>query len=134
MSQDGGNEDGDRAEDAGGAREIAPRTPRVPRRGPDRAEAAPEAPRAPAPTGLANPLLRLLAVNLLIGAGVGEAAFGLLFWTDTLGIASLIRNAAQPWLPFALLGFVFALTFAAAVTATAVLTMPYASKDDPRDD
>ncbi len=91
-------------------------------------------PRGPAggagSAGGLNPLFRLLAINIGIGVLVGEAALAILYWTDTFGIASVIRNAADPWLPLGLLAFVFALTFAGAVTATAVLTMPYGSKDD----
>lgn len=114
-----------------GTGEAAPSpAPRVPRNGKRGSPQVPDQTDRPSAYKGAREMFRFLGLNILLGALVGEAALGILYWTDTFGIASVIRNAANPWLPLGILAFMFALTFAAAVTATAVLTMPYEPKDD----
>lgn len=94
---------------------------------------APHVRRRPRIRPAASPLLRFLALNAAIGAALGQIALGLLIWTDAAGLGGLIAKAADPLAPLAVLSFMFALTFGAAVTATAVLTLPYPKGDEPHE-
>ena len=70
-------------------------------------------------------MLRFLGLNAGLGMALGLAVATLIVWLDVAGIGSRIARSSEPVLPFLLIGFPMALVFGAAVTATAVWTMPY---------
>ncbi len=81
-----------------------------------------------APTGPAalirNPLIRLLAINWLIGLCVTTLVVsGLLYW-DAGGLWSLISRTDAPLVPLAMLFFGFLITLCSAAMGTAIMGMP----------
>ncbi|AXS38979.1 hypothetical protein [Breoghania sp. L-A4] len=88
-----------------------------------------------APTGLTilirNPLLRLLAINWLIGFCVTTLVVsGLLYW-DAGGLWSLIARAEAPLVPLAMLFFGFLITLCSAAMGTAIMAMPSKDAETP---
>lgn len=73
-------------------------------------------------------MLRFLAVNALFGALLGLLVAGAILWLDIGGIGSSLGRSAHPVLPALMMVLPMALTFAAAVTASAVMLMPYRKK------
>ncbi len=83
------------------------------------------------PKGLKNdPLLRLLAVNWLIGAGVAAALVALVLITDTARLRTLMFASSEPWIPMMLLFFGFMVTMCSVAMATAVMLLPSDDDDD----
>lgn len=70
-------------------------------------------------------MLRFLGLNAALGMALGLLVATAIVMLDVAGIGSRIARASNPVLPFLLIGFPMALVFGAAVTATAVWTMPY---------
>ncbi len=73
-------------------------------------------------------MLRFLAFNAAFGALLGVGVTVLLIWLDVGGLGTRIVHAHNPILPAVLIGAPLALTFAAAVTASAIMLMPYRKK------
>lgn len=73
-------------------------------------------------------MLRFLAINAAFGALLGAGITFLLIWLDIGGLGTRIVHAQNPVLPAVLIGAPLALTFAAAVTASAIMLMPYRKK------
>ncbi|GEO85354.1 MULTISPECIES: hypothetical protein [Alphaproteobacteria] len=73
-------------------------------------------------------MLRFLAGNALFGAALGLVVAGMLMWFDIGGLGRHLARARNPVLPAALIAVPLALTFAAAVTASAIMLMPYKKK------
>lgn len=78
-----------------------------------------------------EPLLRLLAVNGLIGAAVATALAAVVLVTDTAHLRTLIFASNEPWIGIALLFFGFLVTMGSVAMGTAVMLLP---KDDDDDD
>jgi uncharacterized membrane protein len=70
-------------------------------------------------------MLRFLGFNAAIGMTLGVIVTAAILFLDVAGIGSRIMHSSEPMLPLLLIGFPMALIFGAAVTATAVWTMPY---------
>ncbi len=70
-------------------------------------------------------MLRFLGLNAAIGMTLGVIVTAAMLFLDVAGIGSRIAHSSEPILPLLLIGFPMALTFGAAVTATAIWTMPY---------
>lgn len=82
-------------------------------------------------------MLRFLAINAAAGMALGILLTAALLFIDVGGIGSRIAHSAEPFLALVLIGFPMALVFGAAVTATAIWTMPYERRFAPearRDD
>ncbi|MCM2401533.1 hypothetical protein NBH20_10225 [Rhizobium sp. S153] len=73
-------------------------------------------------------MLRFLAVNALFGAGLGIMVAIALMWLDIGGLGTRLGRANNPILPAFMVAVPLGLTFAAAVTASAVMLMPYKKK------
>ncbi|SMD17318.1 hypothetical protein [Rhizobium sp. RU36D] len=73
-------------------------------------------------------MLRFLGLNALVGMGLGLAVAGALIWLDIGGLAKHLSRSSAPILPALMIALPLALTFAAAVTASAVMLMPYKKK------
>ncbi|PZU82598.1 MAG: hypothetical protein DI528_19050 [Shinella sp.] len=73
-------------------------------------------------------MLRFLAVNALFGAGLGIVVAITLMWLDIGGLGTRLGRASNPILPALMVAVPLGLTFAAAVTASAVMLMPYKKK------
>jgi hypothetical protein len=73
-------------------------------------------------------MLRFLAGNALFGAGIGMMVAVALIWLDIGGLGNHLARARNPFLPAAMIAVPLALTFAAAVTASAIMLMPYKKK------
>ncbi|NGO65042.1 hypothetical protein G6N76_15335 [Rhizobium daejeonense] len=73
-------------------------------------------------------MLRFLAVNALFGAGLGIMVAIALIWLDIGGLGTRLGHASNPVLPVFMIAIPLGLTFAAAVTASAVMLMPYKKK------
>lgn len=69
-------------------------------------------------------LLGFLAKNALLGVLIGQVFLIGLLASDAMGLATVLIASSNPALPLAMLSAVFAITFGAAVTATAVLSLP----------
>ena len=78
-----------------------------------------------------DPLLRLLAVNWLIGAGVAAALAAVVLITDTARLRTLMFASGEPWIGMILLVFGFMVTMCSVAMGTAVMMLP--SKDDDDD-
>ena len=73
-------------------------------------------------------MLRFLAVNAGFGALLGLGVAGALVWLDIGGVGGALRRSHQPVLTGLMLFLPLALLFAATVTASAVMLMPYRKK------
>ena len=70
-------------------------------------------------------MLRFLAINAAFGMALGVAVASALVWFDLYGLGSRISRAQMPVLSFAMIAVPLALTFGGAVTASAIMLMPY---------
>lgn len=70
-------------------------------------------------------MLRFLALNAVFGMVLGAAFAAVLIFLDVGGLGTRIMRAQNPWLPLVLTTFPMALTFGGAVTASAIMLMPY---------
>ena len=70
-------------------------------------------------------MLRFLGVNAALGMMLGVLVTAAIVLLDVAGIGARIARSSEPILPLLLIGFPMALVFGAAVTATAIWTMPY---------
>ena len=68
-----------------------------------------------------HPLLRLLAVNLALGAAVAGIAWSGLLLLDVHGLRGLILRDQSPAVPLALLLFGFIISFGSWVMGTAIM-------------
>ncbi|MGF1463852.1 MAG: hypothetical protein ACFB2Z_11960 [Maricaulaceae bacterium] len=73
---------------------------------------------------LAQPLLRLLAVNGLIGALAGMCLIGSMVGLDVAGFRTLLRADPSAWFAFIALSIGLVGLFAGAAMASAVMLMP----------
>lgn len=73
-------------------------------------------------------MLRFLAGNAAFGAMLGLCVAGVLVWLDIGGIGRGLLRSHQPVLAAVMLFLPLALLFAAAVTASAVILLPYKKK------
>lgn len=73
-------------------------------------------------------MLRFLAMNALFGAGLGLLVGIAIFWLDIGGLGSSLSRSSNPVLPALMMIIPLALVFAAAVTASAIMLMPYRKK------
>lgn len=71
-----------------------------------------------------NPLIRLLAVNWLIGLGITLLVIAGLFFTDAGGLWTLIARSEDPVVPIAMLFFGFLITLCSAAMGTAIMGLP----------
>ncbi|MDQ0455338.1 hypothetical protein [Rhizobium paknamense] len=78
-------------------------------------------------------MLRFLGGNALFGAALGLLVAGLLLWLDVGGLGTRLDHSDSGLIVGLMLGLPLALTFAAAVTASAVMLMPYQKKKAQRD-
>ena len=77
-----------------------------------------------------EPLLRLLAVNWLIGAGVATALASIVLITDTAHLRSLMLASNEPWIGVVLLFFGFMVTMCSVAMGTAIMMLPKDDDDD----
>lgn len=77
-----------------------------------------------------EPLLRLLAVNWLIGAGVAAALASVVLITDTAHLRSLMFASNEPWIGLILLFFGFMVTMCSVAMGTAIMMLPRDDDDD----
>lgn len=77
-----------------------------------------------------DPLLRLFAVNWLIGAAVAVVLVTVVLVTDTAHLRSLIMRSSEPWIGMILLVFGFLVTMCSVAIATAVMLLPKDDDDD----
>jgi len=75
-------------------------------------------------------MLRFLALNAGFGILIGMSVAALLFLLDIQGLGTRLANARHPVLPALLITAPLALTFGAAVAASAIMLMPYKTKKD----
>ncbi len=73
-------------------------------------------------------MLGFLALNAAFGAFLGFLVAFAIIWLDLGGLGTSLSRSSHPVLPALMLAVPLALTFAAAVTASAVMTMPYRKK------
>ncbi|CAD7030037.1 helix-turn-helix domain-containing protein [Pseudorhizobium endolithicum] len=73
-------------------------------------------------------MLRFLAVNALFGIGLGIAIAAALWWFNLYGLGTHIGRSRTPLLSFVMVAVPLALTFGGAVTASAIMLMPYKRK------
>lgn len=73
-------------------------------------------------------MLRFLGVNALFGTALGMILAAALIVMDVGGLRTHLGRAENPVLPAALIAVPLALTFAAAVTGSAIMLMPYKKK------
>lgn len=73
-------------------------------------------------------MLGFLAINAILGAALGLLVALATFWLDLGGVGTSLSRSSHPVLPAAMMAIPLALTFAAAVTASAVMSMPYRKK------
>ncbi|MDK9696216.1 MAG: hypothetical protein OEL76_07490 [Siculibacillus sp.] len=77
-----------------------------------------------------DPLLRLLGINWLIGAGVAAALAIVVLITDTAHLRSLMMSSSEPWIPMLLLFFGFMVTMCSVAMGAAVMFLPKDDDDD----
>lgn len=73
-------------------------------------------------------MLWFLAINAAFGMALGLCVASALFWFNLYGLGTLIARAQQPLLSFMMIAVPLALTFGGAVTASAIMLMPYRRK------
>lgn len=77
-----------------------------------------------------EPLLRLLAVNWLIGAAVAAALAAVVLITDTARLRTLMLASSEPWIGVVLLFFGFMVTMCSVAMGTAIMMLPKDDDDD----
>lgn len=75
-------------------------------------------------------LLRFLAVNAAVGAGLGTAFAGVLLATNTAGLGDLIVTTSDPVTPVILFVVGFATLIGGLYTASAVMLVPWKKKSE----
>ena len=70
-------------------------------------------------------MLRFMALNAALGSVIGALAAAALILLDVGGIGARIANAANPAIPVLLIAVPFASIFGGAMTASAIMLMPY---------
>lgn len=75
-------------------------------------------------------MLWFLAANAAFGMGLGVFIAAALFWFNLYGLGTHITRARAPFLSFLMIAFPLALTFGGAVTASAIMLMPYKRKKE----
>jgi hypothetical protein len=78
-----------------------------------------------------QPLIRLLLVNWLIGAGVALVLVTVVLITDTARLRSLMFASSDPWVPMLLLFFGFFVTMCSVAMGTAIMMLPGDDDDGP---
>jgi hypothetical protein len=73
-------------------------------------------------------MLRFLAVNAVFGIGLGIVIAAALWWFNLYGLGTHIGRSRTPLLSFVMVAVPLALTFGGAVTASAIMLMPYKRK------
>ena len=73
-------------------------------------------------------MLSFLAINAILGAALGILVALAIVWLDLGGVGTSLARSSHPILPALMLAVPLALTFGAAVTASAVMAMPYRKK------
>lgn len=73
-------------------------------------------------------MLRFIAINAGFGVFLGFVVAAMLILFDIGGLCTHLRRAHEPILPALLLAIPLALTFGAAVAASAIMLMPYKKK------
>ncbi|MGF0537648.1 hypothetical protein ACQQ2Q_06595 [Agrobacterium sp. ES01] len=73
-------------------------------------------------------MLRFLALNAAFGAVLGLGVAVALILLDLGGLQTHLRRVSNPALPVIMIAGPLALTFAAAVTGSAIMLMPYRKK------
>ncbi|MFN7101258.1 MAG: hypothetical protein ACK4N1_01415 [Pseudorhizobium sp.] len=73
-------------------------------------------------------MLWFLAINAAFGMGIGVALASAMVWFNLYGLGMHISRSQMPVLSFAMMAVPLALTFGGAVTATAIMLMPYERK------
>ncbi len=73
-------------------------------------------------------MLRFLAFNAGFGFSLGLAVACAMLLFDLGGLGTRIDRSQNPWLVLFILAVPMAFTFAGAVTASAVMLMPYKTK------
>ncbi len=73
-------------------------------------------------------MLGFLAINAILGAALGILVALAIVWLDLGGVGTSLVRSSHPILPALMLAVPLALTFGAAVTASAVMAMPYRKK------
>lgn len=73
-------------------------------------------------------MLQFLGGNVLFGVCLGLAVAAMLIWLDIGGLGSHLARSRNPYLPAAMIAIPLALTFGAAVAASAIMLMPYKKK------
>ena len=71
-----------------------------------------------------NPLLRLLAINGVMGAGVGLAVVAALFAFDIAGLREIASQTDSTLVAVILLAAGFVVTFASVAMGSAVMLLP----------
>ncbi|MCT4656259.1 MAG: hypothetical protein N4A65_10650 [Cohaesibacter sp.] len=78
-----------------------------------------------------NPLIRLLAINWLIGLFTTLLICGGILFTNAAGMQDLILNSENPLVPLALLFFGLLITICSVAMGAAVMSLP---REDLGDD
>lgn len=73
---------------------------------------------------LKNPLLRLMAINWVIGAFTAALITTGLLALDTAGLRTLLSHAEDPFVPLALLFGGLLVTFSSVAMGTAIMALP----------
>ncbi|WP_319531420.1 hypothetical protein [uncultured Cohaesibacter sp.] len=71
-----------------------------------------------------NPLVRLLAINWLIGLAATILVFSGLLITNAAGLQTLIFESENPFVPMALLFFGLLITLCSVAMGAAVMSLP----------
>lgn len=75
-------------------------------------------------------MLRFLATNAVFGFLLGLMIAMAMIWFDFADLGTRIARARNPWLVMFIFATPLCFTFAGAVTASAVMLMPYRRKKD----
>lgn len=75
-------------------------------------------------------MLRFLAINAAFGIILGIGIAFALYWFNLYGLGTHIARSQTPILSFVMIAAPLALTFGGAVTASAIMLMPYKRKGE----
>lgn len=71
-----------------------------------------------------NPLMRLLSINLAIGAAAGLLVVAGFYVLDIGGIQRLTNSDEMPWVPVIMLIVMFIITLGSAAMGAAIMMLP----------
>lgn len=81
------------------------------------------------PPALRDPVVRMIVLHWISGAGIGAMTAALVWWLDIANLRTLLAHSDIEWAGLLMLFAGFAITFGGAVSAGAVMFNPVSDEE-----